>query len=198
MGQLRGEERSRRPAGQWQAPPANALGYTATHYFSSEASSRVVTDRLVDVVVSNVKIAWAESGAQSRGHIYQVTGRGPRLGDPKTPPFLSVRGHCEACGGLDSKPRETSYSAGNEAEHDCNAGFYESGCRVVDRCNIVIVISYSRRHTANTTSIQVVLRRTAHRSRFRHRPVLARPAGTTSSAEVTNHFFPAKIHVSAL
>ena len=27
------------------ALPANALGYTATHYFSSEASSRVVTDR---------------------------------------------------------------------------------------------------------------------------------------------------------
>lgn len=51
-----------------QALPANALGYTATHYFSSEASSRVVTDRpgrCDDVFVSNVKIAWAESGAQS-------------------------------------------------------------------------------------------------------------------------------------
>ena len=48
-----------------QALPANALGYTATHYFSSEASSRVVTDRPDDEFLSNVKIAWAESGAQS-------------------------------------------------------------------------------------------------------------------------------------
>lgn len=56
-----------------QALPANALGYTATHYFSSEASSRVVTDRPGrgdDVFVSNVKIAWAESGAQSLRDTY--------------------------------------------------------------------------------------------------------------------------------
>ena len=55
------------------ALPANALGYTATHYFSSEASSRVVTDRpgrCDDVFVSNVKIAWAESGAQSLTDTY--------------------------------------------------------------------------------------------------------------------------------
>ena len=39
------------------------------------------------------------------GHIYQVTGRGPCwAGCPRTTPFLSVRGHCTACDGLDSKP----------------------------------------------------------------------------------------------
>ena len=81
----------------------NTLGYTATHYFSSEASSRVVTDRPGEVVVGNVKIAWAESGAQSLmgGHIYQVTGRGPALPAENHAVFSCVR-KMQKQSGLDS------------------------------------------------------------------------------------------------
>lgn len=91
----------------------NTLGYTATHYFSSEASSRVVTDRPGEVVVVNVKIAWAESGAQSLMEGTHISGDWARACAARRKPclFFLCAQNAEAACGLDSNPRETSYDA---------------------------------------------------------------------------------------
>lgn len=98
---------------QMAAGVDNTLGYTATHYFSSEASSRVVTDRPGEVVVVNVKIAWAESGAQSLMEGTHISGDWARACAARRKPclFFLCAQNAEAACGLDSNPRETSYDA---------------------------------------------------------------------------------------
>ena len=114
-----------------QALPANALGYTATHYFSSEASSRVVTDRPGRCVCLErqncVGRIW---GSESKGtHLSGDWVRRALLGT--APEDDSIFSLCAdtAQHATDLTPSlpETSYNAALEAEFYATPGFYESG-----------------------------------------------------------------------
>ena len=94
--------------------------------------------------VSNVKIAWAESGAQNlKGHIYQVTGAAGLVGQGARGRlhFLSVRGHSTHGTDLTPSLPETSYNAALEAEFYATPHFTNQGTARVDHYSIVIMIS---------------------------------------------------------